>query len=204
LNLSKKQAELLGSRVKGWDLLRQDIKVCFYRGRHAEFKGFFSLEDGVVFCNDVCSVVEVLGHEHNPDQWHLFIDSSKVSLKVVLLHNGNRFPSVPLAHAANMKENYESMKLLLGKIKYNRFKQKLYGNLRVLALLLGMQLRYTKYCCYLCEWDSRDKNNHYVKLWPKRTSVTPGEKNVINPPLVLQEKIYLPPLHIKLGLIKTL
>ena len=44
---------------------------------------------------------------------------SKVSLKVVLLHNGNRLPSVPLAHAANGKESYEGMKLLLGKIKYD-------------------------------------------------------------------------------------
>ena len=44
---------------------------------------------------------------------------------------------------------------------------------------------------------------HYVnKLWPKRTSLMPGEKNVFNPPLVLLEKIYLPPLHIKLGLVK--
>ena len=78
--------------------------MCFYRGRHEEFKDFFSQEDGVVFCNDVCSVMEVLGHEYSPDQWRLFIDSSKVSLKLVLLHNGNKFPSVPLAHAANMKE----------------------------------------------------------------------------------------------------
>jgi hypothetical protein len=31
----------------------------------------------------------------------------------------------------------------------------------------------------------------------------PEEKNVINPPLVLLEKIYLPPLHIKLGLMKN-
>jgi hypothetical protein len=30
----------------------------------------------------------------------------------------------------------------------------------------------------------------------------PGEKNVINPPLVL-EKMYLRPLHIKLGLMKN-
>jgi hypothetical protein len=104
LNLSKKQAELLGSRLKGWNLLCQD------RGRHEEL----SQEDGVVFCNDVCSVIEVLGHELNPDQWHLFIDLSKVSLKVVLLHKGNKLPSVHLAHAANMKEGYQSMKLLLG------------------------------------------------------------------------------------------
>jgi len=57
---------------------------------------------------------------------------------VVLLHNGNRFPSVPLAHAANMKESYESMKLLVRKIKFDEFKWKLFGDLKVVALLLGM------------------------------------------------------------------
>ena len=121
-----------------------------------------------MFSCDVCSVVEVLGHEYNPDQWRLFIDSSKVSLKVVLHHNRNKFPSVPLAHAANMKERYESMKLLLGKIKYDDFKWKLCGDLKVVALLLGIKLRHTKYCCFLCECDGWDKKNHYVnKLWPK-------------------------------------
>jgi len=137
--------------------------------------------------------MEVRGHEYNPDQWRLFTDSSKVSLKVVLLHNGNRFPSVPLAHATKMKESYENMALLLAKIKYDEFKWKLCGDLQVVALLLGMQLAYTKYCCFLCKWDSRDKKDHYVnKLLPKRTLLTPGEENVVNPPLVLPEKIYLP------------
>ena len=42
LNLSKQQAELSGSRLDGWNLLRQDSKVCFYRGRHEELKDFFS------------------------------------------------------------------------------------------------------------------------------------------------------------------
>jgi len=141
--------------------------VCFYRGRHKEFKVFFSLEDGALFCNDVCSVMEILCQECNPDQWRLFTDQSKVGLKVVLLHNGNRFPSVPLAHAVNIKESYKSMKLLLGKVKYNEFKWKL-CYLKVVALLLGMRLGYTKYCCFLREWDSQDKKNHYVnKLWPK-------------------------------------
>jgi len=148
--------------------------------------------------------MEVLGHEYNPGQWRLFIDSQKVSLKVVLLHSGNRFPSVPLAHAANMKETYESMKLLLEKIKFDEFKWKLCGDLMVVTLLHRVNLGYTKYCCFLCEWDSWDKNSHYVnKLWPKRTSLTPGEKNVINLPLVLPEKINLPPLYIKLGFMKN-
>ena len=66
--------------------------------------------------------MEVLGHEYNPDQWRLFSESSKVSLKVVLFHNGKRFHSVLLAYATNMKESYESMKLLLGKINYDEFK----------------------------------------------------------------------------------
>jgi len=72
-----------------------------------------------------------------------------VTLKVALLYNGNRFPSVPLAHAANMKESYTSMKLLLGNIKYDEFKWKFCGDLKVVALLLRKQLGYTKYCCFL-------------------------------------------------------
>ena len=76
-----------------------------------------------MICSGVFSVMEILGHEYNRDQWCLFIDSSKVSLKLVL-HNGNGFPSVPLTHAANMKEIYESAELLLGKIQYDEFKWK--------------------------------------------------------------------------------
>jgi len=91
LNLSKKQAELLGSRLKDSNLLRHDTMVCFYHRRHEELKDLFSTEDGVLFCYDVCSVMEVIGYDYSPDQWHLFIDSSEVSLKVVLLQNGNRF-----------------------------------------------------------------------------------------------------------------
>jgi len=136
--------------------------VCFYRGRHEEFKHFFFQEDGVVLFNDVCSIMEVLGQEYNPVQWRLFIDSSKKSLKLVLLHNGSKFPSIPLAHAANMKESYESMKLCLGNIKFDEFKWKLCGDLKVVALLLSVQLGYTKYCCFVCESDSREKKNHCV------------------------------------------
>jgi hypothetical protein len=101
--------------------------------------------------------MEFLGREFNPYQWRLFIDSSEVSLKLVLLHNGNIFPSVTLAHASNMKESVESMKLMLGMNKFDEFNLKLCGDLYVVALLLGMQLGYTKYCCLLCEWDSRKR-----------------------------------------------
>ena len=81
-------------------------------------------------------------------------------------------------------------------------KWNLCGDLKVVVLLLGMQLGHTNYCCLLHKWDTRDKKNHYInKLWPKRTSLTPGEP--VNPLLVLPEKIYLSSLHIKLGLMKN-
>ena len=157
-----------------------------------------------MFCNVVCSVTDVLGHEYNPFQWRLFNNSSNMSVKVVLLHNGNRFPSVLLALAANMKESYKRMKLILGKIKCDEFKWKLCGDLQVVALLLGMQPVYVKYRFFLCEFDSRGKKNHCVtKLWPKRTSLKTRKKNVISLPLVLLKKIYLPSLHIGLRLMKN-
>jgi hypothetical protein len=45
--------------------------------------------------------------EHSSDQWRILTDSSRVSLKAVLLHNGNKFPSILLAHAVHVEKKYE-------------------------------------------------------------------------------------------------
>ncbi|GBM17318.1 hypothetical protein AVEN_237299-1 [Araneus ventricosus] len=53
------------------------------------------------------------------------------------------------------------------------------------------------------KWDSRDRKKYYIKkVWPKRQFLIPVVKNVENEPLVASEKILLPSLHIKLGLMK--
>ena len=39
--------------------------------------------------------------------------------------------------------------------------------------------------------------------WPKQESLIPGQKNAVYTPLINPEKVYLPPLHIKLGPIKN-
>jgi hypothetical protein len=101
LKLSKKQAKLLGSRLKGWNLLQNDTKVCFFRNHQDEFQDLCSEENDLVYCNNMCTVMDVLGREHERADLGLFIDSSKASLKVGLLHNGKKFPS---AYATNMKE----------------------------------------------------------------------------------------------------
>ncbi|GBN86115.1 hypothetical protein AVEN_76409-1 [Araneus ventricosus] len=70
---------------------------------------------------------------------------------------------------------------------------------------MGFQLGYTKYCCFLCLWDSRAIALHYIKRdWPQRTSFKPVEMNVEHPPLAEPQKIIIPPLQIKLGLVKNL
>jgi len=54
---------------------------------------------------DICSVIEALGKQHDSAEWSWFVNSSRVSFIAVLLLNKNKFPSVPLAHAANMTES---------------------------------------------------------------------------------------------------
>jgi hypothetical protein len=63
VNLSKKQAGLLGSMLKGWRLLHQNTEnteIHSFSHRQHGFEEFFSQE------NDVCAVIEALGHQHNP------------------------------------------------------------------------------------------------------------------------------------------
>jgi len=67
----------------------------------------------------------------------------KLDLKTVLLHEGNNFPSVLLAHTANMKDSYENMKLLLEKFHYEKYNRNTRGGCKVIAVLLGLQLSYT-------------------------------------------------------------
>ena len=91
----------------------------------------------------------------------------------------------------------------MDKIKYVEHNWLICVDLKMVNFLLGQQGGYTKYPCFLCLWDSRAKNQHCIKKdWPAREGLIPGQQNVINPPLVSRDRIILPPLHIKLGLIK--
>lgn len=204
LNLSKIHSELLGSRLQGWNLLQSNTNISIYRNRERNLVNFFDVSDELVFCTNVNSLLTAMGYVHKPDEWRLFIDSSNKSLKAVLLHNENVLPSIPIAYASFMKETYENMRTILDRVKYNCFFWTICGDLKVIAILLGMQLGYTKHCCFICEWDSRARDKHYlIKEWPRRASLLPGQKNVINVALVPSGKVLLPPLHIKLGLMKN-
>ena len=69
---------------------------------------------------------------------------------------------------------------------------------------MGMQAGFTKYCCFLCLWDSRAVSEHYMqKDLGSRSTFVPGEHSLKENPLVDINKVLLPPLHIKLGLMKN-
>ena len=85
-------------------------------------------------------------------------------------------------------------------INYDKFKWQISGDLKVIALLFGLQQGFTKYCCFICEWDSRARTLHYSrKDWLARKSLEPGILNVENQPLVEPGKILLPSMLFKLG-----
>ncbi|EFN65112.1 hypothetical protein EAG_00443, partial [Camponotus floridanus] len=54
-----------------------------------------------------------------------------------------------------------------------------------ITIILDLQSGYTKYPCFLCLWDSRDRVNHYEKkVWQAREGLEPGNQNVLRQPLI--------------------
>ena len=80
----------------------------------------------------------------------LFIDSSKISLMWVLLHNRNMYGCIPIGHSVTMKEAYGNIKLILERLKYGDYQWLICVDLKMVNFLLGQQGAYTKYPCFLC------------------------------------------------------
>lgn len=158
----------------------------------------------MVYCFDINGLFGALGQNHSPEHWRLFIDGSVTSLKAVLLHNGNLLPSIPIVYATKFKENYENLKLILEKINYAEYMWPICSDLKVVGMLTGLKGGFAKNQCFLCLWEGRQRHLHYIgHKWPSRIKNTLGMESVINAPLVGKHKIILPPLHIKLGLVRN-
>ena len=102
-----------------------------------------------------------------------------------------------------MKEEYGNIKLILERLKYGDHQWLICVDLKMVNFLLGQQGGYTKYSCFLCYWDSRAVKDHWVrKDWLSRHRLIPGEKNVINQPLVDRKKHHPSTSAHKLGIMK--
>ncbi|GBN32708.1 hypothetical protein AVEN_232875-1 [Araneus ventricosus] len=117
LGLSKVSAEMLGSRLKRkksdscWNM------YCFVQkpGTRIHFHTFSYF---LVYCIDIIVLMLKIGVKYHNDEWRLFIDTSKRSLKAVLLHNGNNYASVLVGHSIHLKECYENIEFVLTRLKY--------------------------------------------------------------------------------------
>ena len=119
INLSKKYSELLRSRLQGWDLLQKNSNKFIYQDRYKKIPNLFFPKYELCYCNDINSLISALNYQYKPEQWRIFIDGSKHSLKAVLFHNANALPSIPIEYFCTMKESYENMNLMLNEINYS-------------------------------------------------------------------------------------
>jgi len=75
------------------------------------------------------------------------IESSKPSLKAVLLQNGNQLASrIRFPH-----ETYENIKQLLNKLEYSKCGWHICGDFKVVFMLKGLRMVYTKYCFFFMQ-----------------------------------------------------
>ncbi|GBM33978.1 hypothetical protein AVEN_53841-1 [Araneus ventricosus] len=84
----------------------------------------------------VAMSLEMYNIQYDMNEWRFFIDSSKRSLKAVLLHNSSKYASVPLGHSVYLKECYENLALILTKLKYNDSDWTICHDLKVISMLL--------------------------------------------------------------------
>ena len=164
LNISKKTTEVLAFRLNEKNLLQPSTNITFYRTREKNLLSYFSRENNLIFCNDVGGLLQKMGlEEYNSQEWRLFIDGSVRSLKCVLLHNGNKYASIPIGHSTSMKDKSDSTKLILEKLVYLEHQWKMCVDLTMVNFLLGQQSDYTKYSCFLCMCNSRAKKEHWTR-----------------------------------------
>ena len=88
LDLSKQAAELLASRLNEKHLLDSFAKVSFFQKRDELFLSFFRGKAAGLLQWHTGLLGQLGISSYDPGEWRLFLDSSKCSLKCILLHNG--------------------------------------------------------------------------------------------------------------------
>ena len=60
LDLPKSKAEMLGSRLQQWNLLKENVRISVYCKKHEVLVQFFKMEMGLVACNDIDGLMQTL------------------------------------------------------------------------------------------------------------------------------------------------
>jgi hypothetical protein len=100
----------LPSRLQQWNFLDNTVKVTAIHSCEKDFEQFFIMQSKVTACKNVEGLMAAMNIMYNLEEWRLFIDPSMYRLKAVLLHKGNKLPSIPVACAVHKNETYENVK----------------------------------------------------------------------------------------------
>lgn len=134
-----------------------------------------SPEGELVFCNNTEGLLQELSFPEESEEWRLFMDSFKFSFKDGFWR----------------------------KLKIYSYTWNICAHLKAIAMLTRLQRGYTKFSCFLCEWDSRTRNRHYVvKKTVDKERVDPGSQKCKWRPFSLKWKNS--PIHINLGLMEKI
>lgn len=205
LGLSLRESGMFTSFLKHRKLTQQNVDSTSCLRRQHDFQKFFTVDDANTFtyCNDIAGLVSELGMDYNADEWRLFIDGSTTSLKAVLLHRTNKNPYIPLGLGTNMKEAYKTLGQIMEKIKYDEHKWKICCDPKVINILQGIVRNgdNPKYYCFLCDWDSRCRDQYQRRDWTTRSPDNQHEFRLCNTPIIQDATdILLPAQQIKLEL----
>ena len=117
--MPKESVELLASRLQEKHLLKTGTSVSFYCNKKEKLRKYFHSDGQLVYYTDVKGLLLAMSlPAYRSNDWRRFIDSSKISLKCVLLHKGNQYGSIPIGNSVTLKENYKNIKVVLERLKY--------------------------------------------------------------------------------------
>ena len=154
----------MASRLSEHGILDSKTKITFYCHKDEALSDYFTKEDNFGFAKTSKAFLQQwVVPQYKQGEWRLFIDSSKQSLKCVLLHNASTYAGVPIGHSVTLKENYSAVQMVLQKLCYNEHKWAICVDLKMVKILLGQQAGYVKYPCFLCLWDSRADDQHWQR-----------------------------------------
>ena len=162
LSLTNEKSKLFSSTLKQLNMLQKGVDCTYFCFKHLSLQDFFSVRNNVCYCRNIDGLFEALESEHHSIKWGLFIESSKASLKAVLLNNRNKKPFIPLVHAIALKESHETMELILRLTNYSASNWNICGGLKAIGFLLGMQMGYTKHQCFF--WTPATMSNIISKI----------------------------------------
>ena len=112
---------------------------------HQDFSRFFASADGLCVWHNVNGLFDSIGIPCISKEWRLFIVSASWILKGIVHQNGNRYPSIPLAHLMRLEENYTKVQTILIALKCDQFNWQIIRDFGMVAFLVDLQVNLQKF-----------------------------------------------------------